>query len=84
MMPVAAISLVSSNRLYRWLMAGDDDARPQCPSAALHDPRAARNHRRYDTHPARHSRCALPAAAPGRIDRRSLHRICPPNPHSAR
>jgi hypothetical protein len=84
MMPVAAISRVTSDRLCRWLMAGDDGAWPQRPSAALHDPQAARNHRRYDTDPARSSPLPLACRPAGRIDRRSLHRICPPNPHSAR
>lgn len=83
MMPVATISLATSDRLCRWLKAGDDDARPECPSTALHDPPAARNHRRYDTRPARSSPLPLARRRAGRIERPSLHRICLPNPHSA-
>ena len=35
MMPVAAISLVTADRLCCWLTAGNDDAWPRAPSAAL-------------------------------------------------
>jgi hypothetical protein len=71
MMPVAAISRVASDRLCRWFMAGDEDAWPQCPSAPLHDPRAARNHRRYDAHPAPNS-LLLPCLPPRRPHRPAL------------
>jgi len=78
------ISLATSDRLCRWLKAGDDDARPQCPSAALHDPPAARNHHHYDTRPACNSPSPLARRRSGRINRCSLRHTCPPKPHSAR
>jgi hypothetical protein len=84
MMPVATFSRVTSDRLCRWLMTGDDDAWPQCPSATLHDPGATRNHRRYDAHQPRSSLLPIARRRAGRIDRRSLRHSCSPNPHSAR
>jgi hypothetical protein len=59
MMPVATISLVTVDRLYRWLMAGEDGASPQRPSAALRQPRSPCTHHGYGTYPARY----LPVAA---------------------
>jgi hypothetical protein len=84
MMPVAAISRVTVDRLYRWLMAGEDDAWPQRPSAALHEPRSACT--TTVTAPIWPATCPLPLACrrPGPIDPCSLRRICRPNLHSAR
>ena len=84
MMPVAAISLVTSNQLYRWLMAGDDDAWPQRRQQRSTNP--DRPAPTTVTAPIWVATCPLPLACrrPGRIDPCSLRRICRPNLHSAR
>jgi len=74
------ISLATSDRLCRWLKAGDDDARPQCPSAALHDPPAARNHHHYDTRPACNSPSPLARRRSGRITAARCATPAPQNP----
>jgi hypothetical protein len=84
MMSVATICRFTSDRLCRWLMAGQDDAWPQRPSATLRDPPAVRSHRRYDAHPARCSLLPLARSRLGYIDRRALRHSSSPNPHSPR
>jgi hypothetical protein len=67
MIAVATISRVTSDRLYRWLMAGEDDAWPQRPSAAVHQPRSPCTHHCHGTDLGRH--LTVPACLP------------PPRPH---
>jgi hypothetical protein len=83
MMPVAPISHATSDRLCRWLRAGDEAARPERPSAALLEPRPSAS--TAATTPIWAVTCPLPLARrrARRIARRSLHHICQPNPHSA-
>jgi len=84
MRPVASISPTSADRSLRWLATGNDGAWPIHASAAGQEPLSFA--RAYSIslrgpdfacqRPARHRA--------GRIDRHSLRRIRPPNPHSTR
>jgi hypothetical protein len=84
MMPVATISRVTSDRLYRWLMAGQ-----MTHGLSTRQQRSTNPDRPAPTTvtaPIWAATCPLPRACPrpGRIDPRSLRRIRRPNPHSAR
>jgi hypothetical protein len=76
MMPVATISRVTVDRLYRWPMAGEDDVWPQRLSAALHQPRSPCTNHCYGTDLA----CHLPVAACLPPPRRHRSVLAAPHP----